>query len=48
MNGNLSLASRRAARSELLALFFAVVMVQWPTAEAIAQPLRAEAERMTL
>ena len=48
MNGNLSLASRGAARRELLALFFAVVMVQWPTAEAIAQPLRAEAERMTL
>jgi hypothetical protein len=48
MNGNLSLTSRRAARSELLALLFAVVMVQWPTAEAIAQPLRAEAERRTL
>jgi hypothetical protein len=48
MNGNLSPASRRAARSELWALFFAVVMVQWPTAEAIGQPLRAEAERMTL
>jgi hypothetical protein len=47
MKVTVSAAAWLAARGALATLFFAVVMIQWPTADAVAQP-RAEAERMTL
>jgi hypothetical protein len=49
MKATVSAAAWLAARGALATLlFFAVVMIQWPTAEGLAQPAGAEAERMTL
>jgi len=48
MKGNVLRVARRAASSVFLTLFFEVVMVHRPTAEAVAQAVRNAPERMTL